>query len=91
MADNVQSIATKLGARVVAQVPDVGGGAFGAARLARVVADLSRQTVPVAVAPATLEKLVRMAAKASAAGGKVEPAQVAASLLEAAVAAAPEA
>ncbi len=40
MAHNIQSIADKLGAKVVGQVPDVGGGAFGATRLARVVAAL---------------------------------------------------
>jgi hypothetical protein len=35
-----------LGAKVVAQVPDVGGGAFGAARLARIVAALQARLEP---------------------------------------------
>ena len=34
MAKQIASIANKLGATIVGQVPDVGGGAFGAARLA---------------------------------------------------------
>ena len=38
MAENVNAIATKLGAVGVGQVPDPGGGAFGAAKLANDVA-----------------------------------------------------
>jgi hypothetical protein len=34
MAKNIKKIADGLGATVVGQVPDTGGGAFGAARLA---------------------------------------------------------
>ena len=34
MATNIKRIAGRLGAKVVGQVPDVGGGAFGAAPLA---------------------------------------------------------
>ncbi len=34
MAKNIERIADKLGARIAGQVPDLGGGAFGAARLA---------------------------------------------------------
>jgi hypothetical protein len=37
MAKNIKKIADGLGATVVGQVPDTGGGAFGAARLARLV------------------------------------------------------
>jgi hypothetical protein len=91
MADNVQSIAAKLGARVVGQVPDVGGGAFGAARLGRIVAQMSSGTVSVPVTAQTLEKLIRLAERASTAEGKVEPNQIAARLLAEAVAAAPDA
>ena len=36
MARNIQIVADKLGAGVVARVPEVGGGAFGAARLAQI-------------------------------------------------------
>jgi hypothetical protein len=46
MARNIQSIADKLGAKVVGQVPETGGGAFGAARLARVVAALQSRLEP---------------------------------------------
>jgi hypothetical protein len=38
MAENIRMIAAKLGASIVGQVPDVGGGAFGAAKLANYVA-----------------------------------------------------
>jgi hypothetical protein len=38
MASNIQSIADKLGAKVVGQVPEAGGGTFGAARLTVIVA-----------------------------------------------------
>jgi hypothetical protein len=37
MAKNIERIAAGLGAEIVRQVPDTGGGAFGAARLARQV------------------------------------------------------
>ena len=46
MAKNVERIAAALGAKVVAQVPDAGGGAFGAARLAGIVAALQDRLVP---------------------------------------------
>jgi len=41
MARDIEAIARRLGAKVVCQVPDVGGGAFGMARLGE--ADLSKQ------------------------------------------------
>jgi hypothetical protein len=46
MADNVNRLARRLGAKVVARVPDTGGGAFGAARLAAIVAHLQSRLVP---------------------------------------------
>ena len=46
MASNIDRIASHLGARVIAEVPGVGGGAFGAARLARVVAQLQSRLIP---------------------------------------------
>jgi hypothetical protein len=46
MAKNIQRIADQLGATVVGRVPEAGGGAFGAARLARCVADLQARLVP---------------------------------------------
>src|SRR5258708_3499725 len=46
MAKNVKRIAELLGAEVTGQVPDVGGGAFGAARLAEIVTQLRARLVP---------------------------------------------
>jgi hypothetical protein len=46
MAKKIKSIAEQLGAEVIGQVPDTGGGAFGAARLARCVEDLQARLVP---------------------------------------------
>jgi hypothetical protein len=46
MAKNIEKIAAGLGAKVVAKVPHTGGGAFGAARLARIVADLQARLEP---------------------------------------------
>lgn len=46
MAKNIHTIAAKLGAKVVAQVSDTGGGAFGAARLAGIVAALQSRLIP---------------------------------------------
>ena len=46
MAKNIQQIAGKLGARVVGRTPDIGGGAFGAARLARIVEQLQSRLTP---------------------------------------------
>src|SRR5260370_39190330 len=103
MAKNIHEIANLLGAQVVGQVPDVGGGAFGAARLARVVAALQARLEPeqgadrptdptwvehpkVPMSQATTQKLVRLAEKASADGRTISPMQLAAQLLEEAVA-----
>lgn len=46
MARNIKKIAAGLGANVVAQVPDTGGGAFGAARLAKIVEAMQTRLVP---------------------------------------------
>jgi hypothetical protein len=46
MAKNIRRIAKGLGAKVVGQVPDTGGGAFGAARLSRIVDGLQARLVP---------------------------------------------
>jgi hypothetical protein len=46
MAKNIRRIAGRLGAKVVTRLPDVGGGAFGAARLVAIVATLRRRLVP---------------------------------------------
>jgi hypothetical protein len=46
MAKNVKRIAEILGAKIVAEVPDTGGGAFGAYRLAEIVARLQDRLEP---------------------------------------------
>ena len=46
MAEDIEEIAAGLGAKVVTRVPHTGGGAFGAARLARIVADLRARLRP---------------------------------------------
>jgi hypothetical protein len=105
MAEHVNRIAKKLGAKVVAEVPDTGGGAFGAARLAQVVAALQARLVPsqgertgrptdaswvrhpkVPMSEATARRLARLADRASATGRKVSPMQLAAQILEDAIA-----
>lgn len=105
----VQRIADVLGAKVVAQVPETGGGAFGAARLAAIVAKLQDRLAPgqgkrpgrptdanwkrhpkVPMTEATERRLVRLAERISGAGRKVSPMQLAAEILEDAVARIPE-
>jgi hypothetical protein len=109
MATNVQKLAELLGAKVVGAVPDTGGGAFGAARLARAVAALQTRLAPgrgrrpgrptdanwvrhpkVPMSEATVRKLARLAEEASTPQRQVSPMQVAAQLLEEAVAQVPE-
>ena len=46
MAKNINKIAEILGAKIVAQVPETGGGAFGAYRLAEIVARLQARLEP---------------------------------------------
>jgi hypothetical protein len=46
MAKNIDAIARQLGATRVSQVPEVGGGAFGAAHLARLIEQLRSRLVP---------------------------------------------
>jgi len=46
MAKNIEKIAAGLGAKVVSKVPHTGGGAFGAARLARLVATIQARLEP---------------------------------------------
>jgi hypothetical protein len=86
-------------------VPDTGGGAFGAARLAQIVHNLRSRLVPgqgkragrpsdaswvhhpkVPMSEATQRRLRLLAERASATGRKVSPMQVAAQILEEALA-----
>src|SRR5271157_4086501 len=109
MAKNINSIAAGLGAKVVGQVPETGGGAFGAARLAKCVESLQNRLVPgqgkraglpsnaswvphpkVPMSEGTRQRLVRLAERASATGRKVSPMQIAAQILEEALAGVPE-
>ena len=98
-------IANQLGATVVGRVPETGGGAFGAARLARAVADLRKRLTPglgarpgrptnpqwshhpkVPMSSATQRKLENLARHYSTPQRKLSPMQVAAQLLEEALA-----
>jgi hypothetical protein len=105
MAKKIEKIADLLGARVVGQLPETGGGAFGAARLPQLVASLQARLEPsegrrpgrptdarwvchpkVPMSEETAEKLARLAELASTPERRVSPMQVAAQLLEEAVA-----
>ena len=103
MAKNRERLAELLGAKVVGEVPDVGAGAFGMARLARLLHQRltpgrgerpGRPTSPdwvihpkVPMSAATAEKLAALAEAMSTPERKISPMQVAAHLLEEAVAA----
>src|SRR5580692_10490410 len=109
MAKNIEKIAEGLGAIVVGQVPETGGGAFGAARLARIVETMQGRLVPgqgrrpgrptdanwvrhpkVPMSDATKQRLIRLAELSSQGGRKVSPMQIAAQILEEALADVPE-
>jgi len=100
MGKSRRPLAECLGAEIVGQVPDVGGGAFGAARLAQVVAaprerpreqaEPPRERAEVPLSEAAIRKLTRLAERASTPERKVSPMQLAAQLLEEAVAALPD-
>lgn len=98
MAKNVNKIAKKLGANVKGQVPNTGGGAFGMARLAKILAARlqpsqglrpGRPSDPtwvlqgkVPMSEETKEQLTALAERLSGEGRRVSPMQVAAQLLE---------
>jgi hypothetical protein len=98
MARNREKLAKLLGAKIVGEVPDVGGGAFGMARLARILHQRltpsqgerpGRPTNPswvmrqkVPMSEATAQKLAEIAEAMSTPQRKVSPMQVAAQLLE---------
>jgi hypothetical protein len=46
MVKNIKRIADRLGAEIVAHVPETGGGAFGAARLAKCIESVQARLVP---------------------------------------------
>ncbi len=102
MARDIKELAELLGAKVIGEVPNVGGGAFGAAQLARIFQERlqpgqgqrpGRPTVAtwvhrpkVPMSQVTVHKLTELAKVVSKTGSKVTPMQVAAQLLEEAVA-----
>lgn len=109
MVKDIETIAAGLGAKVIGQVPDTGGGAFGAARLGRIVQDIQAQLRPgqglrpgrptdanwvrhpkVPMSDATRQRLARLAEQSSKGGRKVSPMQIAARILEEALASVPE-
>lgn len=109
MAKNIEKIAAGLGADIIGQVPNTGGGAFGAARLARIVETMQARLLPgqglrpgrptdanwvqhpkVPMSDATKERLTRLAEQVSSGGRKISPMQVAAQILEDALAGVPE-
>jgi hypothetical protein len=101
MAKNREKLAALFGAKLVGKVPDVGGGAFGMARMAQLLHQRltpsqgerpGRPTNPnwvirpkVPMSKATARKLAEIAAEISNSERKVSPMQVAAQLLEQAV------
>jgi hypothetical protein len=108
MAKNIEKITDLLGATMVSGLPETGGGAFGAARLAHLVASLQARLEPsagrrpgrptdgswvhhpkVPMSEETVQKLARLAEMASTSERRVSPMQVAAQLLEEAVAQCP--
>ncbi len=105
MAKNIKRIAKRLGAEIIDQAPETGGGAFGAARLAKHIESLQARLVPgqgkragrpsdpswvrhpkIPLSEATEQRLIRLAERASARGRKVSPMQIAAQILEDALA-----
>ncbi len=97
-AKNVNEIAKKLGATIVGKVSDTGGGAFGMARLGKLLAERlqpsqgrrpGRPSDPnwvvqakVPMSQQTKARLTALAEKLSGEGRRVSPMQVAAQLLE---------
>jgi len=102
MSIDPQEFARMLGAEIVGEVPDVGGGPFGMARLAHIMHERltpsrgerpGRPTNPnweirpkVPMSEATARKLAEIAEAMCTSGRKVSPMQVAAQLLEEALA-----
>ena len=101
MAKNREKLAARLGAKIIGEAPDTGGGAFGMARMAQFLHQRltpsrgqrpGRPTNPswvvrpkVPMSHATARKLARIAAAVSSTHRKVSAMQVAAQLLEQAV------
>jgi hypothetical protein len=101
MAKNRATLAKLFGAKFIGEIPDVGGGAFGMARMAHILHEQltpsqgqrpGRPTNPrwssrpkVPMSAATTRKLAKLAEALSTHDRKVSPMQLAAQLLEEAV------
>lgn len=101
MAKNRDKLAKLFGAKIVGQIPDVGGGVLGMARVARILHERltpgqgdrpGRPTNPdwvsrpkVPMSASTAKKLAQIAAALSNSQRKVSPMQVAGQVLEEAV------
>jgi hypothetical protein len=95
MVKGIEKIAERLGAKVICQVPDVGGGAFGMARLAGIIDSLQARLRPtetgwvhhpkVPMSEQTQRALEHLAERVSTPERKISPMQLAAQLLEEAV------
>jgi len=105
MAKNTKKLAEALGATRVVEVPDTGGGAFGAAWLGHIVATIQSRLEPGQglrpgrptdanwvrpMSDATRQRLTSLAEQSSNGGRKVSPMQIAARILEEALAGIPE-
>jgi hypothetical protein len=109
MDSKIETIAELLGAQIKGKIPEVGGGALGAARIPRVVEALQARLQPsqgqrpgrptdtswvrhpkIPMSAATERKLRKLAAEASTEDRRVSPMQVAAQLLEEALAHVPD-
>ena len=104
MAKNIERIADLLGAKIVCEVPETGGGAFGAYRLAEIVSrlrdrdkpfpvDVSRPTSvewvhhhSLPLSDSAFKRLQKLAEEASTSEHKIAPMELAAQLLEDAIA-----
>ncbi len=81
-----------MGAKIVGRVPDVGGGAFGAAHLAHIyqqrMAEVRAEELArgLAIRAETMHKLAEMAKKASTPERPVTPMEMAIQIVEEAVA-----
>jgi hypothetical protein len=97
MSERMKQIARKLRAKSVAKLPETGGGAFGASKLAALRARLQPQVGlrpgrptesswsvrrKIPMSPSTYKKLQQLATEISDPNRKVSPMQLAAQLLE---------
>jgi len=98
MAKNTKRIAKKLGARIVVEMPDTGGGAFGMIRLGEILRERlqpgngqrkGRPSDPswvlreaVPMSEETRKRLTELANKMSTERRRISPMQLAAQLLE---------